>query len=131
LDAGGAITGESNCSTETAAEGIEEESENIDVLADASLSSASSELSSALSAVLSASPGIRLCLANLGARSESFTGRGAASTCERPKWWANAGFSTGGGVGFAVVGVECGESGSVVEITGISIPSYIVRCVSR
>jgi hypothetical protein len=136
LDGGGGSVGEAitggSCSRdilgETAREAIEEESENI-VLPEASLSNASSSLSSALSVVLSASAGIRLGRANLGARSESFTGRGAASTWESPEWSANTGFRTGE-MAFAVVGVECGESGPVVEITGIGMPPNVVRCVS-
>jgi hypothetical protein len=69
---------------EAAREPIDNESDNI--LPEASLSSASSELSSALSVTLSASPGIRLCLVTFGARSKSFTGSGAANTSARPEW---------------------------------------------
>jgi len=68
---------------EAAREPIEDESDNM--LPEASLSNASSELSSALSVVLSASPGMRLCLVSFGARNESFTGKGAAKASARPE----------------------------------------------
>jgi hypothetical protein len=112
---------------EAATEPTDDESDNM--LPEASLSSASSELSSA-SVILSASPGIRLCLVTFGARSESFTGKGAAKTSARPEWLINWGLPGKGEVPFAAVDEESGDSGAVVDITGMGMPPYVVSCDS-
>jgi hypothetical protein len=130
LGVGGVTTGGENCSTdilgeakgEITKEPMEEESDNM--LPEASLSRASSELSSALSVVPSASPGIRLCLVTFGARSESFMGKGAAKTSARPAWLVNEGLTVDLAIG------ESGDSGAVVDITGIGMPPNVVRCDS-